>query len=320
MRMTRLVLNSIAIGSMTLSIYGVHGQQFPSKPIRIVTAGSGGTADFTARILAQGLTANLGQQVIVDNRANGTIPGEIVAKSSPDGYTLLITGNSLWVGKLMHDNASYDAFTDFTPVVLVTNVLNLVVINPNVPATNLRELIAYGKARPGQLNYGTGATGSASHLSAELFKSMAGLTMMRIPYKSNSAQITDLLSGQIQIMFTNQAAAGPHVRTGRLRALAVTSGHASTLFPELPTVGQTLPGYESVVTNALFAPAHTPPALSQRLYRETLAALARPEIKEKFASAGVEEVGATPKQLLDIMHAEMGRLDKVIREGGIRTE
>ncbi len=255
------------------------GQEFPSKPVRIITGGVGGAGDFASRLIGQGLAANWGQQVIVDNRPNGPIPGDMVAKSAPDGYTLLIAVNLLWIGHLLQDNEPYDPVRDFAPVTLAAISPNVLVIHPSVPAKSVKELIALAKARPGQLNYGTGATGSASHLAAELFKAMAGIKMVRIPYKSNSSQTADLIGGHIQLMFTAANAAAPQVSAGRIRALAVTGAQRAVAFPDLPTIAAAgLPGFEAVLYVGVFAPAKTPATLINRLNQETVRVLARPEL------------------------------------------
>jgi len=264
----------------------MHAQDFPTKPIRLVTPGLGGSADFVARVIAQGLTTALNQQIIVENRPNGPIPAEIVARSSADGYTLLISANSLWIGKLLKPELSYDSIKDFTPLTLATTSPNVLLVPPSLPAQSVKELIALAKVKPGQLNYGSGASGASSHLAAELLKAMAGIDLVRIPYASNATQITDLIAGRIQVMFSNATAAPPHLKAGRLRGLAVTTAKPSPLFPDLPTVAATMPGYESAAINGIFAPARLPAPLVKRLNQELVRVVTAPEARRDLRRVG----------------------------------
>ena len=307
-------------GSGGLGLKAGHAQDFPNKPIRIVTSGIGGSADFASRVIAHGLTAALGQQVIVDNRPNGPIPGEIVARAAPDGYTLLVSANSLWMGKLLQAAISYDPMKDFTPVTLATTSPNVLLVPPALPVHSVKDLIALAKTRPGQLNYGSGAAGASSHLAAELLKAMAGINLVRIPYKSNASQIADLIGGQIQLMFSNATAAPPHIKSGRLRALAVTTPQPSALFPELPTVAATVPGYESAVINGVLAPARMPAPLIMRLNQEIVRAINAPDARARLAPAGVEAVGSTPETLAGIIKTEVAKWSKIIKETGMRAQ
>jgi tripartite-type tricarboxylate transporter receptor subunit TctC len=325
-KMTQLFRNaclglSLALATGTACAQNVGAAQpYPSKPIRIVAPGIGGSADFVARMMAQGLTSNNGWQVIVDNRANGVVPGEIVSRATPDGYTLLLTTNSLWVGPLMSDNTPYNPARDFTPIVLATVSPNVLLVYPGLPAKSVKELVDLARAKPGQLNYGSGATGASSHLAAELMKSMASINMVRIPYKSNAAQIADLMAGQIQLFFSNATAAPPHMKSGKLRGLAVTSGQAFRLFPELPPISATVPGYDSVGMAGAFGPARMPPAMVTRLNQEIIRALDRPDIKDKFNAAGIEAVGGTPQHFASTIKSEVIKWGKIIKDAGIREE
>ena len=320
MRIARVVFSTLSAASLALATSAAWSQQYPVKPIRIVTPGLGGSADFAARLIGIGLTDSLGKQVIVDNRPNGPIPGEIVSKAPPDGYTLLISANSLWMGPLMEEHVSYDPIRDFSPITNAARSPNVLLLNPSVPANTVRELIALAKAKPGALNYGTGATGSGSHLAAELLKSMASVNMMRIPYKSNSIEVADLIGGQIQFMFSNAAAASAHIKSGRLKGLAVTSAQTSALFPELPTVAATVPGYELVTNNVVFAPAKTPVALINRLNHEIVRYLKQQDVKDKFMIAGMEVIGDSPESVLVSMKGELSRWAQVIKSAKLRAE
>ena len=295
-------------------------QTYPYKPVRIVTSEVGGSADFQSRLIGHGIAAALGQQVIVENRGGGVIPGDTVAKALPDGYTLLYTGSAHWLLPLMRDNVPYDPVKDFAPITLPVRAPNLLVVHPSVPAQSVRELIALAKAKPGALNYGSGAPGSSSHLAPELFKAMAGVDIVHIPYKGTGPAINDLLGGQLQMMFPNAAAVMPHVKAGRLRALGVSSAQPSPLAPGVPTVSAGLPGFESVSNLGIFAPARTPAAVIRRLNQEVVRYLQTAEAKERMLNAGVETVGSTPEQLAAVVNAEMARMGRIIKSVGIRAD
>jgi len=294
-------------------------QSYPSRPVRIVTAPIGAGNDFMARLIAQGLTAPLGQQLVVDNRPAGIL-GELVAKSPPDGYTLLAVGSVLWLTPLLQDNVGYDPVKDFAPIAVTSRSVNLLVVHPSLPAGSVKALIALAKARPGQLNYATGGTGSSNHLAGELFKSMAGVNLVRIPYKGAGPAVNDLLSGQVQIMFPTTASSLQHVKSGRLKALGVTSLKPTVLAPGLPALAESgLPGYESVVIYGLFAPAKTPPAIVERLNAELVPFLRSEATTERLLNSGVEPVGSSPRELATVMESEMTRMGKLIKDARIRA-
>lgn len=291
-------------------------QAYPNKPVRVITSEPGGGTDVVARMVAQGISATLGQNVIVDNRVFA-LSGELVSKATPDGYTLLAAGTPLWTAPLLQ-KMNYDLVRDFAPISLMTRAPSVLVVHPAVAAKSVKELIALAKARPGELNYGSGLAGTANHLAGELFKSMAGVNIVRIPFKGTGPTITALLGGQVQMMFGNAGATAPHIAAGRLRSLAVASAQPSALFPGLPTVAATLPGYESVSVNTFFAPARTPAAIVSMLHREVARFLVRPDTREKLLATGVESVASTPEELRAAMKSEMARLAKVIKAAGIR--
>ena len=294
-------------------------QTFPAKPVRIVTSAPGNSDDLAARLIAQGITSGLGQQAIVDNR--GVVAVEIAAKAPPDGYTLLLYGSPMWLAPFMRDNLPYDPVRDFTPVTWATNSPNLLVVHPSLPVKSVRELIALARARPGELNYGSGSAGSTPHLAAELFRSMTGVQIVRVAYKGSGPALTALLGGELQFMFPSTGSAGPLLRSGKIRPLAVTTLEPTALAPGLPTVAASgLPGYESASLLAVFAPAGTPAAIVQRLNQEMVKVLSSAEAKEHLASAGVEAVGSTPEQFAATLKTEMARWGKVIRDAGIRAE
>jgi tripartite-type tricarboxylate transporter receptor subunit TctC len=308
-----------ATSSAILIAGAVSAQDFPSKPIRIVTFAPGGGTDFASRVIAQGLYAQLGWQVVVDNRP-GNMQGELLVKSAADGYTLLLNGASLWLAPFMQDNVGYDPLRDFAAVTIAASSPNVLVVHPSLPVKSVKELISLAKNRPGEIDYASGVSGSPNHLAGELLNSMAGIRTVRIPYRGAGPAVSALIGGQVQYQFAASGAVASHMASGRLRGLAVTSAQPSPLLPGLPTVAATLPGYEIVSIHGIFAPAKTPPATIDRLNQAILQVLKRNDIREKFSNAGAEVVGSTPDQLAATVKAEMQRLGKVIRDAGIRAE
>jgi tripartite-type tricarboxylate transporter receptor subunit TctC len=260
----------------------------------------------------------LGQPVIVDNR-NAVISAETAAKAAPDGYTLLISGGSLWLLPFLRDNVSWDPIKDFSPVSLLATSPNMIVVHPSVAAKSVSELIILAKARSGELNYGA-SVGGSTHLAAELFKAMAGVNLVRVPFKGNGPALNALITGEVQVMFATVTAALPHVKSGRLRALASTSAQPSALLPDLPTAAATLPGYASATLIGIFAPPKTPMAIVNRLNQEIVAAFAAPDLKKRFFDAGVETVANSPAEFAATIKSDMSRMGKVIRDAGIKAE
>jgi tripartite-type tricarboxylate transporter receptor subunit TctC len=297
-----------------------HAQQYPTKPIRIITSEPGGGNDFAARLIAPGLSASLGQQVLVDNRPAGVIPGQTVAKAAPDGHTLLLTTSLLWILPLIQ-SVPFDAARDFVPITNAAETPNILVVHPSLPVKTVRELIALAKARSGELDYASGATGSGSHLAAELFKSMAGVNIMRVPYKGAGPALLGLLSGQGQLMFATASSVRPHIVSKRLRPLGVTSARRSAVYPELPTIAELgLSGYQIVTPFTLFAPAATPATIVSRLSSEIGQVLKQSEIKERFLAAGGEVVASSPAELAAMMKADVARMSRVIKAVGVKGE
>lgn len=301
----------------------VYGQNYPNKPVRVVTTEPGSGSDFVSRLIAQEMTRNWGQQVIVDNRggASGAIAAELVAKSTPDGYTLILYGNPMWLLPLFRKNVPYDPVKDFAPITLAVSSPDIVVVHPALPVKSIPELIALAKAKPGELNYSSSATGGSTHVAADLFKSMAKVDIVRISYRGVGAAVTALIGGQAQVMFAAPAAVVPHIKSGRLRAVAVTSAEPSVLAPGLPTVAASgVPGYESIIIFGIFAPAKIPAALAAKLNQDMVRALSGAEMKEQFLNAGMEVVASSPGRLAAMVKSEMDSLSKVIKETGIREE
>jgi len=313
-----LIPGMLATGAVVFGAGAAVGQDFPVKPIRIVTSAPGGSSDFTARLVAQGLSESLGQQVLVDNRGN--FGGEQLAKAPADGYTLLVDGASLWTGPLIQ-KTSYDPVRDFSPVTIAVSAPSVIVVHPSLPVKSIKELIALARARPGALNYGSGGIGGASHLPAELFKSMAGVNIVNVNYKGTGQAVVALIAGEIQVMFANTAISTPHIRAGRLKALAAASLQPSPLLPGLPTVSATgLPGFESIILQGLFTVGNTPTARVSRLNQEIVRVLNRPDIKDRHFAAGVETVGSTPEALAATMRSDIIKWGKVIKDAGIKGD
>jgi tripartite-type tricarboxylate transporter receptor subunit TctC len=315
-------LLAAAIASVLLSSGGqaIAAETWPARPLRVVTSEPGGGSDFTARVVAQGLSQSLGQQVIVDNRAGTLTAAQIMTKAAADGYTLLSYNNSLWTLPLLQP-MFYDVLRDFAPVTLATRSPNVLVTHPSVPVSDVRELVAYAKNRPGVLNYASGTVGSSNHLAAELFKALAGVNIARVSYKGSGFAVNDLIGGQVQLMFATTGAVTAHTKSGRLRALAVTSAQPSALAPGLPTIAASgVPGYEAVTLYGLYAPAKTAATIVARLQAESARYLQTPEIRDRLFGAGVETVGSTPQAFAAEIRADTARLAKVIREANIRVE
>ena len=297
-------------------------QSYPVKPIRVVTAEPGGGNDFAARLIGQAISARLGQQWIIDNRggAGGLIAAELVARAPADGYTLLVYAGNIWTIPLLRKNVPYEV-KDFAPITWAARSPSTVVVHPSVPVHSVRDLIGLAKARPGQLSYGAGGVGASTHLAAELFKSMAQVDILFVPYKGNGPAMNDLIGGQVQVMFGTAGTVAPHIKSGRVRTIAVTSAEPSLLAPGLPTVAASgLPGYESISIYGVFAPAATPETIIRQLNLAIVAVLNQPEIRERFFNVGMEAVGSTPAQYAAAIKADTARLRKVIVEAGIRAD
>jgi tripartite-type tricarboxylate transporter receptor subunit TctC len=299
-------------------------QPYPSKPVRfIVTFAAGGGTDLIARTVAPKLSEGLGQPVVVENRAgaNGAIGADAVAKSAADGYTLCVcAAGTMAIGPHL-TKQPFDTFKDFAPVSQLANSPFMVTLNPAVKAGSLRELINLAKAQPGKINFGSSGIGGAPHLSTELFKSMAGVDMVHVAYKGLGPAVTDLLGGQIQLMFTDVNLAAPHVKSGKLKAIAVSGRTRSPVFPDLPTVAEAgLPGYAAGTWYGVLAPAGTPGPVLARLSAEIRKALAVPEVKSALIAQGVEPAGSTPEQFGDFIREEHGKWGKVIHAANIKAE
>jgi tripartite-type tricarboxylate transporter receptor subunit TctC len=299
-------------------------QTYPSKPIKIVVPyPPGGFNDTLGRTLAAKFTEAWGQPAVVENKpgANTMIGNDFVAKSAPDGYTLLIVAFPFAVAPSLLRNMPYDTVKDFAPVVLAAQSPNLLVVNPSLPVKSVGELIALAKAKPNSLSYASTGNGSSNHISMELFKSLAGVQMVHIPYKGSAPAVTDLLGGQVQLMFDNVPNVLPHVKAGKLVALGQTGTKRSPLISDIPTVAEAgVPGYEVTVWFGLVAPAGTPREVVQKLNAETLRILAMPDVRDRFLAQGVEPAGGTPEQFAEHIRAQMAKWSKVVADAGVKAE
>lgn len=313
-------LSVALIGLSTLAM----GADYPDKSIRwILPYPPGGGTDFIARPIAQKLSDNLGRQVLIDNRggANGTLGMEMAAQAAPDGYTIVmaITAQAA-INPTFYPKLPYDPMRDYVPITLLGTAPYVIVVNPSLPVKSLPELIALAKSKPGQLNSASSGTGGIPHLALEMLKTAAGVNIVHVPYKGGGPATTDLLGGQVQIMFSTISSLLQHIRSGRLRAIAVTSAERLPTLPDVAPVAQTLPGYEATTFFAMLAPAGTPTPIVNRLNREFVRVLASPEIKEKLDSYDFQIIGSTPDQLALYMRNEIARWAKVIKESAIEPE
>ena len=297
---------------------------YPSKPVRLVVPSSaGGGTDIVARIIAPELSKRLGQQVVIDNRPGaGTMIGiEVAAKSPPDGYTLLMGLSTLAINSALYKKVPYDPVRDFAPITVAVTSASILVVHPSLPVKTLKELISFARARPGQLNYASAGIGTYPQMTYELFLSMAKLKMVHIPYKGTAPAMIDMLAGQVATMAATVLTGLPHIRTGRLRPLGITSAKRNAVVPDIPTVAEGgLPGYESVQWYAVLAPAQTPRNIIAKLHTELVQVLHSPEIKKRFAADAAETVGNTPEEFARHIRSELDKWEKVAREAGIQPE
>jgi len=304
---------------------GAAAQAWPEKPVRFVVGFTpGGPSDILARALGQKLAELWAQQVVIENRpgAGGNIAAELVAKSAPDGTTWLLGNNSiLATNQSLYAKLGYDPVKDFAPVALVAIQPNILVVNPNVPASSVKELIVLAKAKPGELNYASSGSGAAAHLAGELFKAMTGVDMVHVPYKGAQPALTDVIAGQAQLMFATSASVIPYIKAGRLRALAVTTAQRSASVPELPTVSEAgVPGFEAITWHGVVVPAATPRPLVERLNADIVKVLRMRDLRERLESLGAELAPGTPQDFADYIAREIPKWAKVVKDSGARAE
>jgi tripartite-type tricarboxylate transporter receptor subunit TctC len=319
--MMRVAFAAVLIAASALAA----AQEFPRKPIHlIVPFPPGGGNDTVARAIAQQAGPDLGQPVVIDNRpgAGGSVGAELAAKAPADGYTLFLAGvGSHAVNPNLHARLPYDPIKDFTPITLIASAPSVLVVNPGVPARSVAEFTAYVRANPGKLNYASNGNGSAAQLAAAMYEWMAGVRMVHVPYKGIAPAMTDLLGGEVQVMFGTIVALVPHIQAGKLRALAVTSRKRSTLLTEVPTLAESgLPDYEAGSWYGVLAPAGTPRGIVDRLNAAIVSALRQPEVAKRLAAEGAEVVGSTPEEFGAHIRSEIARVARVVRAAGIRIE
>ena len=315
---SRLVAAIISMGLMATA-GAVWSQNYPEKPLRIVGSLPGGGSDLIMRLLAPSLRNSLGQPIVIDNRPSALLP-EIGLKAQPDGYTMIVIGSSFLVGHLLR-STPWDPIRGFAPVSWVDAGPNVLLVHPSVPVQSVAELIAFAKAKPGQLNYASSAAGATSHLAGELFKSMAGINMVWVPFKSLGQGFIALQAGETQVIFKDAAGVAQQVKAGRVRALAVTSPEPSPLFPGLPTVSQSgLPGYETLVGDGIVVPAKTPAAIIKRLNQDIVRTLKQPDVREALFNTGAIAIGSSPEEFGKFMKSEVAKWSKVIKDAGIKAD
>jgi tripartite-type tricarboxylate transporter receptor subunit TctC len=325
MPLSRLVLAFAAAVALAAHAGGACAQAYPTKPVRMVVGfPPGGGTDILARIVAQKLADAWGQQVIVENRpgASATIGASVVAKAAPDGYTLAmgqLTPNA--IAPALYPKLPYDALKDFVPITLVGTSPNILVVNPAVPAKTLAELVAYAKARPGRLTYASSGPGSLQHIAAELFKSMAGVDLVHVPFKGSGQAIVDLVAGQVDMNFDSIPPTIQHIKSGKLRALAVTSARRASAFADVPTIAESgYPGYDLTTWWGLFAPAGTPEDVLERVHADAGAALRNPEVRERFAGLSVDPGGGSRADFAGYVREEVAKYARIVKQLGIKVE
>jgi tripartite-type tricarboxylate transporter receptor subunit TctC len=314
----------LVAGSVFGYTAGAPAQTYPIKPVRIVVPlAAGGPTDVLARSIAQNLGESLAQSFLVDNRAgaNTIIGTDAVAKAPADGYTLLLTVNNLTINPSVHPNLPFDSLKDFAPISLFATSPLVLVVHPGVAARSVKELVALAKSRPGDLHFGSPGNGSPPHLAGELFNTLAGVKLVHVPYKGITTAVTDLIGGQLEIMFPGSPIALPHARTGKLRALATTGAKRTAAAPELPTVAEAgLASYEMSLWYGLLAPANTPPAIIQRLHAELSRIIALPAVSQQWAALGAEPMSTTPEQFAVYMKSDIVKWQKVLRDSGAKMD
>jgi tripartite-type tricarboxylate transporter receptor subunit TctC len=309
---------------LIFSVNAVQGQTYPTKSIRMLLAfPPGGPTDINARLFAQKLFEQTGQQVVVDNKpgAGGNLAATEAARAPADGYTIFYNTSAITIAPALYSSIQYDPVKDFAPVALIALQPNILVVHPDVPAKSVAELVNYLKNNPGKMNYASSGAGAAAHLAGELFKAMAGVDMVHVPYKGAQPALTDLLAGQVQLMFATSASVIPYVKAGRLRALAVTTAQRSPSVAELPTVSEAgLPGFEATTWHGVVVPAATPATMVEQLNRELNAVLSEKDLRERLAGLGAEVVTGTPRDFADYIAREIPKWSKVVHDSGARAE
>lgn len=324
----KLISNMIIMILAGLLLVGfaadVFAQGYPSKPIRLIVGyPPGGATDIAARIVGQKLSVSMGQAVVVNNRpgAGGNLGAELAAKAAPDGYTIFMCTIANSINYTLYKDLTFDLVKNFTPVSQATSILSFLVVNPSLPVKSVKELISLAKSSPRKLDYASSGVGNSPHLAAEMFKTMAGVDMVHIPYKGTAPELTDLLAGVVKIAFETTPAVLTHVKAGKLRALAVNSAKRTPLLPDVPTMAEAgLPGFEVTSWNGIIAPAGTSKEIVTRLNQEIVKALKMADVSERLSGVGADPVGSTPEQFAAFIQAEIKKWAKVIQEAGVKVD
>jgi tripartite-type tricarboxylate transporter receptor subunit TctC len=309
--------------AMAVAVAAQAETAWPTRPIRIIVGyAAGGSTDVTARIVGQAISERLGQPVIIENRpgAAGNLAADATAKADPDGYTLLMASSTIAANPSLYKILPFNVQTDFAPITVTAFIPNLLVVHPSVPADNLASFIAYLKANPGKLNFGSAGNGSSQHLSGELFNSLAGVRMVHVAYRGGAPAVNDLLGGQVQVIFAPLVEVIQQVRADKVRAMGITTVKRSPLLPDVPSIAETLPGYEVVLWNGLLAPAKTPPDVIERINRAAVDALRSADIKSKLAEQGSEPVGNTPAEFRAFMDSELVKWRRLVEISGATVQ
>ena len=316
-------ISAIALTALSTAAFSQDAAHYPSRPIRmIVPFAPGGGLDISTRLIGQKLTEKWGQNVVVDSRPGAaTIIGtEIASRASPDGYTVLMITTTFAINPGLYSKLPYDPGRDFTPVTQLNSQPNVVVVPPSFAGNSVKDLIALAKAKPGELTFASPGAGSAPHLAAEMFQRAAGVSMIHVPYKGIPPAVTDVIGGRVTMLFTTTISAAPHIKAGKLRAVAITSAKRQSGMPDVPTIGETLPGYRAEAFQGMVVPAGVPQAIVNKLSAEVARIVRLPDVAERFQLDGAETVGSTPKEFAAFLKAEMQKWSKVVKDAGVKPE
>jgi len=321
--MKLLSIPAIALAAFATPAFSQDAASYPGRPVRVIVPfAPGGGLDISTRLIGQKLTEKWGQNIVVDSRPGAaTIVGtEIASKAAPDGYTVLMITTTFAINPGLHPRLPYDPGRDFTPVTQLNSQPNVVVVPTSFSGSSVQDLIALAKARPGELTFATPGAGSAPHLAAEMFQRAAGISMIHVPYKGIPPAVTDVMGGRVTMLFTTTISAAPHIKAGKLRAVAITSAKRQSSMPDVPTVGETLPGYRAEAFQGMVVPAGVPQAIVNKLAAEVARIVRLPDVAQRFRLDGAEPVGSTPKEFAAFLKAEMHKWSKVIKDAGIKPE
>jgi tripartite-type tricarboxylate transporter receptor subunit TctC len=321
--MKLLSIPAIALAIFNTAAFSQDAANYPSRPVRVIVPfAPGGGLDISTRLIGQKLTEKWGQNIVVDSRPGAaTIVGtEIAAKAVPDGYTLLMITTTFAINPGLYPKLPYNPLKDFTPVTQLNSQPNVIVVAPSFPGKSVKDLVAMAKGKPGELTFASPGAGSAPHLSAEMFQRQAGVSMIHVPYKGIPPAVTDVLGGRVTMLFTTTISAAPHIKAGKLRAVALTSAKRQPSMPDVPTIGETLPGYRAEAFQGMVAPAGVPPAIVNKLSAEVARIVKTPDVSQRFQLDGAEPVGSTPKEFAAFLKTEMQKWSKVIKDAGIKPD